>query len=478
MEDVFFSVFMCVYNHTELLQQAINSVLQQSEPSFELLILDNSDHNREKSWQLLTENSKQDLRIRIFQSGENVGWAKGASILLEKAQGKYMTFLAADDFLLPEALAEVKKAAKECNPDVVWIGNKFYRYEAETADDLSQTIQNQENLIDFYQEIGTAIPQKQILLQGPQAENIKYVMEHVFYNAFFHFEKIEFLREKGIDFFDSGYGDCAGMTRVLAQAKQMLILDQALYGLTANTSQSRGTFYWNGEQYIFSDQWHSIKEAYMREDRFSYHELKYCAIVILKNEIGNIDSLANGSKCVNRLMNPVDRDFSERLSQIKQILENSSIQEMAQFYGRFEYEREILAAVEQLYDTYQEYSRQMPQQIDWLGKLLQAGYEIEMGKMCQKYVIGAKEMLNYVQALTDLDNVGMFGMGLFLQSANRMQDNLLQENQTKLEIILKAYEGWKEKFIGQIWSSFGKCGTLTGQSKTELAFFYKYVLEN
>ena len=69
-------------------------------------------------------------------------------------------------------------------------------------------------------------------------------------------------------------------------------------------------------------------------------------------------------------------------------------------------------------------------------------------------------------------------MGLFLQSANRMQDNLLQENQTKLEIILKAYEGWKEKFIGQIWSSFGKCGTLTGQSKTELAFFYKYVLEN
>lgn len=129
MEDVFFSVFMCVYNHTELLQQAINSVLQQSEPSFELLILDNSDHNREKSWQLLTENSKQDLRIRIFQSGENVGWAKGASILLEKAQGKYMTFLAADDFLLPEALAEVKKLQKNviqmlCGLAINFIGMK------------------------------------------------------------------------------------------------------------------------------------------------------------------------------------------------------------------------------------------------------------------------------------------------------------------------------------------------------------------
>ena len=64
----------------------------------------------------------------------------------------------------------------------------------------------------------------------------------------------------------------------------------------------------------------------MGEAHFSFHELKYCAMVILKNEIGNIISLGNGSKCVNRLMNPVERDFLERLLQIKQILENPSIQ--------------------------------------------------------------------------------------------------------------------------------------------------------
>lgn len=480
MEDIFFSVFMCVYNHTELLQQAINSVLQQSEPSFELLILDNSDHNKENTWKILTENSIKDLRVKIFQSSENVGWAKGASILLEKAQGKYMTFLAADDFLLPEALEKVKKAAEQCNPDVLWIGNKFYQYEAKTADQLSQTLQNQETVLDFYHEIGEAIPQKQMLLKGPQVENIKYVMEHVFYNAFFHFERIEFLKEKGIDFFESGYGDCAGMTRVLTQAGQMLILDQALYGLTANTSQSRGTFYWNGEQYIFSDQWQSVKKAYMEEARFSFHELRYCAMAILKNEIGNIVSLANGSKCVNRFMNPVKRDFSERLSQIKQILENPFIEEMIQFYGRFEYEMEILAAVEQLYDTYQTYSGQMQhlQQIGWLGKLLQAGYEWKGGEICQKQMMGTEELESFLQALTDPDNVGMFGMGLFLQSTNRMEDKLLRENHVLLGMILKAYEGWKERFIWQTMESFGRGGTLTGQSKTELAFFYKYILEN
>ena len=216
----------------------------------------------------------------------------------------------------------------------------------------------------------------------------------------------------------------------------------------------------------------------MAEARFSYHELKYCAMAILKNEIGNIVSLANGSKCVNRFMNPVERDFSERLSQIKQILENTYIQEMVQFYGRFEYEKEILAALELLCDTFQEDRSQILQQAGWLGKLLQSGYEMKAGKMCQKHMIGTEEMENYLQALTDQDNVGMFGMGLFLQSAAKMEDKLLRENQTFLEMILKAYEGWKEQFIGQIWNSFGKCGTLTGQSKTELAFFYKYILEN
>lgn len=477
MEDIFFSVLMCVYNHTELLQQAINSVLQQSEPCFELLILDNSDQNKANTWKILVENSNKDSRVKVFQSSENVGWAKGASILLEKAQGKYMTFLAADDFLLPEALTKVRKAAEKCDPDVLWIGNKFYKYKAESIECLSRTT-NQEIVTDFYEEMGATIPQNQMLLKGPKAENIKYVMEHVFYNAFFHYEKIEFLKEKEIDFFESGYGDCAGMTKVLAQAERMLILDQALYGLTANTSQSRGTFYWNGEQYIFSDQWQSVKEAYMGEARFSFHELKFCAMVILKNEIGNIISLANGSKCVNRFMNPVERDFSERLSQIEQILENSSIQEMAQFYGRFEYEREMLAAIEQLYDTYQAYNKQLPQQFDWLGKLLQAGYEWRDGRICQKQMLGTEELENYRQALTDSNNVGMFGMGLFLQSANCMEDNLLRENQKFLEMILKTYEDWKEQFIGQIWKSFGKCGALTGQSKTELAFFYKYILEN
>lgn len=487
MENILFSIFMCVYNKSELLVQSVKSVLEQEEASFELLILDNSDVNRENTWRILSRLAKEDSRIKIFRSDENVGWAKGASILLGKASGRYMTFLAADDFLLPQALKRVKAAIEEYEPDMLWVGNKFYEYYRETDDGLAKdgkeydvTGKSVEELkSDVCRELGETVPEVPILLEGRRAENIKRVMETVFYNSFFHYERIEFLRETGIDFFDSGYGDCAGMTKALAEAGKMVILDFAAYGLTANTSQSRGTFYWDGEQYIFSSQWESIKRAYVRDGRFSFQELKYCATAVLKNEIGNIFSLAEGGKCVNRFMNPVLRNARERICQIEQILENPIIQEMVQFYGRFEYEQEILRAVEKLFETCKESEREMLlQQTDWLGELLQAGYGLTDGKLQRKQSAGTEEMEGYVQALTDTKNCGMFGMGLFLQAADRMKKNELLENRGNLERILNAYADWKNVFVEKIWNRMGKCGTLTGDSKVELAAFCKYILDN
>ena len=48
VERLFFSVLMCVYNKTELLEYAIRSVREQSEHSWELLILDNSENSYAK----------------------------------------------------------------------------------------------------------------------------------------------------------------------------------------------------------------------------------------------------------------------------------------------------------------------------------------------------------------------------------------------------------------------------------------------
>lgn len=463
VERLFFSVLMCVYNKTELLEYAIRSVREQSEHSWELLILDNSDNNRENTWKILTQSSETDHKIKIFRNNENVGWAKGASQLLKMACGKYMTFLAADDFLLPDALTKVKKAATEHEPDVLWVGNKYF-----------------EQRKDSLWEIGDMPPCERRVLNVRQAENIIYVMEHVFYNAFFHYVQVDFLRQQNIDFYHSGYGDCAGMTRVLSEAQRMVVLDQSVYGLTANTSQSRGTFYWDGEQYIFSDQWQSVRSAYRRDVHFSFHELKYCATVILKNEIGNMMSLANGSKCVNKEMNPVSKNLLQRLLQIKQILENHMIQEMAQFYGRYQYEQEIMAVILRLLAGYQQESAEDRRlQVGWLGKFLKAAYCQENSEIVEKKVMTMEDLEDFAEALTDPQNTGMFGLGVFLKMAGRLrEEGIAEENRHPAERVLQFYQDWKGKFIEQIWNDFGNSGALRDNGKIELAASCKYVMEN
>lgn len=461
MNKVFFSILMCVYNKTEFLEKAIHSVLQQQEPSWELLILDNSDSNREETWAILTKYSCKDKRIRIFRNDGNVSWAKGASILLAKACGVYMTFLAADDFLFPGALEKVKKEAMLQDADVLWVGNAYYE-------------SKQERLC----ELGRSVPSAREEIKERSAKNIRHIMERVFYNSFFHYVRVEFLKKEGIDFYDHGYGDCAGMTEVLCRAGKMAVLDETIYGLIVNTSQSRMTFGWEGIEYVFPEQWKSIRQACMRDAYFSFQDMRYCAIAILRTEIGGMNSLAEGAECVNRLMNPVAVDFHQRLQQIKKILENEMIQEMAQFMGRFDYEQEILSVLEKLFRFCPQEEREaLLYGQGWLGTLLEAGYCLGAQGLQKKQRLGEEELRAYRQALAAPQNCGMFGMGLFLQGTADMQEEVFLKCRDYLQEILAVYHEWKSAFSERIWNGLGRGGRLKGNGKVELAAFCKYILE-
>ena len=66
-------------------------------------------------------------------------------------------------------------------------------------------------------------------------------MQSLYYNSFFHFERISFLKENNIDFFEPYYADFEGMTEAMCRAKRMVVVDKALYALTENTSQTLST---------------------------------------------------------------------------------------------------------------------------------------------------------------------------------------------------------------------------------------------
>ena len=102
----FFSISVPTYNRKELLKQTLKSILDQSFTDYEILV--GNDFIQEKlSGELL---GIYDSRIHFINNMQNIGEAGNMNLLLEKAQGKYFTWLSDDDIYAPNFLEEVHSA--------------------------------------------------------------------------------------------------------------------------------------------------------------------------------------------------------------------------------------------------------------------------------------------------------------------------------------------------------------------------------
>lgn len=94
------SVLMPAFNASKYIAQAIESVLQQSYPNFELLIL--NDGSTDHTWDVV--NQFDDKRIIKINLVENSGLVHARNQLVAAAKGEYIAFLDADDIAFPNRL--------------------------------------------------------------------------------------------------------------------------------------------------------------------------------------------------------------------------------------------------------------------------------------------------------------------------------------------------------------------------------------
>jgi teichuronic acid biosynthesis glycosyltransferase TuaG len=94
---------MAAYQAERFVGEAIDSVLKQTYPNWELIVVnDGSSDNTEK---VIKEKAKADARIRYFARSESGGGpAPARNLALAEARGEYIAFLDSDDVWLPEKL--------------------------------------------------------------------------------------------------------------------------------------------------------------------------------------------------------------------------------------------------------------------------------------------------------------------------------------------------------------------------------------
>lgn len=97
------SVIMPAYNAQVFIRESIESVLNQTYPHWELIVID--DCSQDATPRIVNEYVHRDARVNLLRQSDNRGPAAARNIGLEEASGEYIALLDSDDVWLPDKLA-------------------------------------------------------------------------------------------------------------------------------------------------------------------------------------------------------------------------------------------------------------------------------------------------------------------------------------------------------------------------------------
>lgn len=113
------SILLPVYNTSQYILKAVNSILQQSLTDFELILID--DGSSDGTEQLVRQLADKDSRIRLVQRS-NKGLITTLNEGVALARSPLIARMDADDIAFPERLA-VQYAYMNSHPDLLAVGS-------------------------------------------------------------------------------------------------------------------------------------------------------------------------------------------------------------------------------------------------------------------------------------------------------------------------------------------------------------------
>ncbi|MFR9545226.1 MAG: glycosyltransferase family 2 protein [Rikenellaceae bacterium] len=116
MKDVI-SVLIPVYNTSAYLRECLNSILNQSYPHTQIVIVD--DGSTDNSLSIAREYESKHQQVEVYHQ-ENMGVATARNNLLSKVKGDYTIFVDSDDWIEPRALEFLLKTLKKNKADIAY----------------------------------------------------------------------------------------------------------------------------------------------------------------------------------------------------------------------------------------------------------------------------------------------------------------------------------------------------------------------
>ncbi len=128
------SIIMGIYNCSETLPEAIESILAQTYENWELIMCD--DCSTDDTYKVAEEyKNKYPDRIILVQNEKNSKLAFSLNHCLEMATGKYVARMDGDDIALPERFEKQVQFLNE-HPDIHLVGTAMQRFDEDGLHDI------------------------------------------------------------------------------------------------------------------------------------------------------------------------------------------------------------------------------------------------------------------------------------------------------------------------------------------------------
>lgn len=124
------SIVMPVYNVAPYLSRCLESLAALAPPADEIIVVD--DGSTDDCPTILAEFAPRLPQMRVIRQ-ENGGLSAARNTGLDAASGKYLAFVDSDDFVEPDAYAEVLRLAEDEQLDMA-LFNARYHFEGRQAD--------------------------------------------------------------------------------------------------------------------------------------------------------------------------------------------------------------------------------------------------------------------------------------------------------------------------------------------------------
>lgn len=141
------SVVIPVYNAEPFLMECLDSCLDQSYSSIDVIVID--DGSTDRSAAILDDYALKDSRITVIHKS-NEGYGKSVNLGIDRARGEWIAILEPDDYTVPYMYGELLRTAKKHEVD--FIKSNFYEFR-ETEGYRRFTYRQTIAGLDFYDRV-------------------------------------------------------------------------------------------------------------------------------------------------------------------------------------------------------------------------------------------------------------------------------------------------------------------------------------